>query len=897
MKINLDRVLQHAETKIQVGPDKNHQEWVTLFNKFLKIEHHRLFMYHRFGASGIEIAEIRSATIDILLRHAYAQMIAHDEKNQSHQAMALIALGGYGRGMLNPHSDIDIMFLVHQKEQSELMIKKLLYLLWDIGLKVGHSVRSPNEAISESKRDLNTCTSIAESRFISGNHALSQDFQKQFFKHCLSQDKEGYVLDKIADLEQRHQKHRNTVYLLEPHIKEGVGGLRDIFLVIWIYYFLYGYKNYYDMTKAGIINAKEYKMMMHALDFMMRTRNELHFLTNKPFDIVTLALQPQIAHNLNIKKERILDPPEAFMKHYYIHARNVHYLTKMLLEKQEVHSQLKLPFKKKYVQRHGFSFTEHEILPGTDPDIFKKNPQKLIEVFLYCVHGNYKISYALLNQIREHLYLVDKKFQSSPDILQLFLKFILHDGAICPTLRMMHECGFIGKYFPEFAAATCFVIHDLYHEFTLDEHTIQALTYLDTFKKSEEPKLARYAEVFQQIQNKDIAFFAIFFHDIGKIKGKNHPHTGAQMAREILCRMRYPDDKAARIALLIEQHLSMAHISQRRNLSEEKVIIEFAKKIVDTENLRILLLLTYADTNATNAKFWNEWKEALLWELYLKTKRYLEDKVPFLLSEMVELENTYMERLTESGISRDTATKHIKMLPFSYLQAFQPDSVAQHIQIISNIKNDDPSFLWHYIEHKNTTVLTICTKDRVGLFSDITGSIAAHHANILSAEIYTRNDSIVIDKFEIVNTHHKDILDIKIRNNISNDLRLVLQKQLSVDSLLKKKLVSSTSKIATKVFPIVQFDTEISTKATVIEIQADDEIGLLYKMSKTLGLLGINICYSKIATEKAQVFDVFYIQDKFSKKITNMSELNLIKMKIMESLNKPLKEFIEMLTP
>lgn len=889
MTINAENILKNAESKLKTDPNSSEQDHVNLFKKFLKIETQRLLMSHRSGADGLQIIKDRSDLMDVLIQHIFEFVQKQNPLQKiSSSPCSIVALGGYGRQELNPYSDIDLLFLIKKKVDldQDPLIKKILYLLWDLGFKVGQAVRTIPETIEEGKKDFKSRTAMMEARFLLGDRLHFEEFQKAFQQECLCKNVSSYVAQKLDEIKTRHEKYKNTVYLQEPHIKEGVGGLRDLASILWLYRSVHGFKSFEEMAQKNIISKDDLKIIHRTFSFLHRVRNELHFSMGKCFDILSLPLQAKAAKELGYQDTPVSKASEIFMKDYYLHARNVEQMLKVLLSRNEIQTQLKMHFPRKFVVRHGFSFTDEEISPGKDPSLFLENPFKLFEVFLYCVQGNYRLNPALTQQIREHLYLVTREIQISPQARDIFISLMGHESSIIESLRAMHETGLLGKYLPEFGKATCFVQHDFYHKYTLDEHTLKAVGFLDELKTTKDPKLEGYSKLLKEVQHRDVVFLSVFLHDIGKVEGRDHSIKGVKVADEIFKRIQYDPEKAEWIKFQIENHLIMAHLSQRRDLSEEKVIIDFAKKMEHVENLRILHLLTYADSRATGEEMWNEWKEALLWELYYKTKRYLEEKVVLLPSEVEAIKDSYTEIISKKNIALDKIKNHLDMLPVAYLQSYRPETISQHLDTIEKLKLKDPQVLWDYHEKTNTTELTVCTKDRIGLFAEIAGTLASQEANILSANIFTRKDGIVLDKFSLENRYEKSLLDARTRAKVEQGLMDIIHGKTTVQKLLKERKLSQTS--CPRNPSVITFDNEGSLGATIFEIQADDKIGFLYEVTRTFSKLGLNIHLAKIATEKNQAYDVFYITDCDGRKIDRLDVQKVISEEIEKALLSPL---------
>lgn len=915
---HLEKVLRHAEERLVLKSGAKPADILNLYKKFLKVEEHRLRMLHRAGGGGREIAQGRAQLMDVLLRHIFEAADEHYRQNHSDQTapIALVAIGGYGRSELCPHSDIDIMF-VHDSAATgpkrdpyiEAIVEQVLYTLWDVGLKVGHSTRSVSEATAQANEDMESKTSLIESRLLVGDEKLYARFRDALAKQCVRGHEEKYIAARIEDQNARHEKFGDSVFLQEPNVKEGCGGLRDFQNLIWMAFFKYGVLNLADLSKRGFLGAPEQRQLENAYDFILRLRNSMHYMTNRACDVIGLGLQPQIAVEFGYRHHDLLRRTEAFMRDYYVHSRNVFLLTNALAERMALKppkvSRLgallgRRPRKEEefdgFVMRDG-------LIAASSPATFKQEPVRLLHVFLHAQQRQAELSPELRTQIRNSLKLVNRSFQHATETRDTFLAILQHKGQVARILRMMHETEFLGKLIPEFGRLTCLVQHEFFHRYTADEHTLQVIEHLDRTIDATKPPHASYKRIFQQLERPHVLYLALLLHDVGKAANvERHAEASAEMARKVAQRLHLGADETALLLLLVRDHLKLSMFSQRRDIDDQATIDAAARVVKNEVNLDMLHLLTFADAAGTSLKTWSEWKEALLWGLYHRTKLELAgaERAKNILSRRIEELYKEVSQKLEGQLPLEEIYSHFELMPASYYINNSAEDIAKHLMLIHQFLTRQleveapedalaPVVQWESFPAQSYSLVSICTWDRLGLFSTICGSLASAELNILRAHIYTRGDHVVLDIFEVCDKNLAAVTDQRAIQSAERALERTLtnREQIDFHALLNRMRATrgERQKIREVTIPTtIEFDNDISKSRTIVEIQTEDRLGLLYTLTRTLTDLGLDISFAKVFTEKGAAIDSFYIQDQLGNKITDPDRLATIKTKLQSAI-------------
>jgi [protein-PII] uridylyltransferase len=916
---HLEKVLLHAEQRLVLKPGARPAEILSLYKKFLKVEEHRLRMAHRAGAGGREIAQGRAQVMDVILRHIFNAGAEHLRQNQSAPAVPvlLVAIGGYGRGELSPCSDIDIMFLHNSPTRGskphpyiEAIVEQVLYMLWDIGLKVGHSTRTISEAVVQANKDMQSKTSLIESRLLVGDKSLYEEFRDTLVKQCVKGHEDEYITARMEDQHVRHEKFGDTIYLQEPNVKNGCGGLRDFQNLIWMAFFKYGVLTLSDLRKKGFLEASEQRALESAYDFILRVRNSMHYMTNRPCETIGIGLQPQIAAEFGYRQHDLLRRTEAFMRDYYMHSRNVFLLTNALAERMAIKppktSRLGALLgrrARKEEQVDGFVIRNGLISAATQY-VFKEAPQRLLRVFLHAQQRGAELSPELRTLVRQNLSMVNRAFQLAPETRETLEAILQRKGQVARILRMMHETEFLGKLMPEFGRLTCLVQHEFYHRYTADEHTLQVIEHLDRIIDATEPPHASYKKIFQQLEHPHVLYLAVLLHDVGKAANvEHHAEASNEMARKVAQRLKLSADETAQLLFLVRDHLKLSMLSQRRDIDDQATIEAAARLVKNEVYLDNLLLLTFADAAGTSIKTWTEWKEALLWELYHRTKQALagQERAKNILSRRIEQLYKEVSARLKDQLPLEEIYSHFELMPASYYINTNPEEITRHLQIIHRFlmqqleveQPEDalvPVVEWESLPTQGYSQVSICTWDRLGLFSKICGSFASAELNVHNAHIYTRGDHVVLDIFHVSDKHLAAVSEPRAIQTAETMLQRTLTGKEEIDfrKILERVRAArgEIPRIREVTIPtLIEFDNEISKSRTVVEVQTEDRIGLLYAMTKTLTDLGLDISFAKISTEKGAAIDSFYVQDQLSHKITDADRLATIKNKLLATIN------------
>jgi [protein-PII] uridylyltransferase len=817
--------------------------------------------------------------------------------------MALVALGGYGRSELNPFSDLDIMIL-HEglvvagsrplPSLSKLM-DGILYPLWDLGFKVGHSVRTIAECVQVANKDMQSKTSLIESRLVIGDTRLFQKYQKTVLAKCVEGHEQEYIQARLEDQAARHKKFGNSPTMQEPNIKNGCGGLRDYQNLHWMVYFKYRARTLAEMEERELMSTAERSQLESAYDFLLLVRNELHHQVTRPVDVLSKNLQPKVAMQLGYTDRSPSKRLEQFMREFYTHSRNIYLITRTLEDRLALLPKptllpsfrqfIRVPFRTPPAEQvlDGFTFKEGKVFAVSNR-VFRDQPRRLMRVFLYAQQRGCKLHPDLVQLMRNELHLVIRSFLQDEHVRETFLEILSQRGNVGPALRAMHEVGLLGKYMPEFGRLTCLVQHEFYHQYTADEHTLVCLEELDRVWNSNDERVAKYATLFQAVERPRVLYLALLLHDSGKAAhdGK-HTEGSSQLAGHAAKRLMLDGVTTHDLRLLIDHHLVMVQVSQRRDLSDPAVIRRFAGQVQTPENLRMLTLHTYADSIATSPKLWNDFKDTLLWELYVRTSQALDGGAVTIRAEEKQKELLAEEvlRSLPRNITQEEVDAHFATLPARYFQLHSSKEILQDLtlahrfmyqQLLEGEKALEPVIAWHNEPDRGYTTVKVCTWDRGGLFSKIAGSFSANGINILTAHVFTRTDGIVLDTFCVTDAVSGNVVKGEDREKFEGLLiRALLGEEVDFPALISKQRIRRAyesledERIPTR----IEFDNDTSPDRTVMDIETEDRLGLLYTVSTVLSDLYLNISLAKICTEKGAAIDSFYIGEADGQKIAS----------------------------
>jgi len=839
---------------------------------------------HEAGGSGTEVCHLLSDMMDELNNKLFRAIIfdlAGGDAMLEH--ITLIAVGGYGRGELNPYSDIDIMFL-HDGTIPVTIVEdiaqKLLYFLWDMRLDVGYSVRMISDCIEMAAGDSTVKTALMDSRFCSGSRQLFESLIKVIFNQILPKSSDKFIKEKLSDMNIRREKYGSTVYLLEPNLKEGEGGLRDLQTALWIARVKYKFSDPRELIMKGIMVDEELDTYNAALDYLWRIRNELHYFSGRKNDQLTFDAQVHLAGFMGYKNRDQVLAVEDFMRDYYRHANKVeHFASSMVsrcIWRDEGAMKVLGYFVRRPVGEGCFVLKGELVIP--DENVVESNPFVLMRIFEMAQKHAVSLNLRVKGLIRRSLHLVNDSFRSSREVNNSFINILKAPKNVTETLRTMHHLEFLNRFIPELEHIYCKVQHDLYHIYTVDTHTLFAVEETERMLNGElTAKLPIPSAVAKQIGKRELLILSVLFHDIGKGEGGGHAEKGAAMIPPIAARLGLSAEDSERLEFLVRYHLLFAHISQRRDLNDERMIAQFARQMGVSENLKMLYLLTVADVRAVGSDVWNTWKASLFQELYEKAFSVLErgEFQQEASSERVKVVVAKVSALLEDELPAADVRQELGVMPVRLLLSNPVLLIAEQTRLLLGLKNADILMRITHQQNSGYSDFTICTFDMPGLFSRITGVMAANGINILGAQINTSKNGKVLDILQVNSPQGILVTDEQRWQKIQDDMRRVLHGEADVAELVEKRHRPSvlTSRPAPRFATQVVVDNEVSEEYTVLDIFTHDKVGLLYLITSTLTDLGLYIGVSKISTKVDQVADVFYVRDIFGQKIHNADKL------------------------
>lgn len=903
---HIEKVEAHASRVLAPAHDKHATpaELIKLYKSFIKKEEHRIRLQHLAGLSGTEVCSQRSSLLDVVLRNLFGQAL---QESQAEARVALVASGGYGRGILNPGSDIDLQFIHPERGGRDLstrtreVIEKVLYMLWDVGFKVGYGVRSLKETFQFAQKDHQTMCALIESRFITGDRILFDEFEDNFRRQCVTGREKEFLAERVRDLKERHGKASNTIHLQEPNVKSGCGGLRDYHNIIWVSYVKLGIRDLDELVRRRIFSEIAGQEIRKAHEFLLRVRNDMHYSEKNAADLLTLRLQGVVATNLGYAGKRMVQRTEVFMRDYYHHARNLYQHNLSLMERFELEQEERKPgiFSFLALQKRGrnetfdgFYSRDGFIFPEND-DIFREDSGRLIRLFQHTQLRQLKLSPQIRRLVKENYGLINRTFRYRKTNRETWEAILSRKGEVGHVLRQMHRVGFLGRYMPEFGPLTDLVQHEFFHRYTADEHTLKCLERLDELSDTRDPKLAFHQRLFHELEDPFILYLALLLHDTGRAEGtRHHAYASTELTDQVCRRLQISDKRRQMLLFLVDNHLLLWHTATTRNLDDPEVIAGFARIVRTREWLEALYLHTCADSRATNETGWTDWKESLVRQLYHATLAYFEGTDAFqthMHLPVASIRSTCTELLDDSYSGEIEA--HLSGMPGRYFNFRSPETIALHIktcrQFFRQLRKDDtgsalrPILRWVAHPEQGCSELILVSWDRRLLLAKAAGALAANGINILSADLFLRADGLVIDLFRVCTTSLTPVTSEKTIGAVSELLaRACMGEKIDFADLIRSRRKESPEPLAAwhDDFPVFAgVYNEPKRDHTSIDIQAVDRIGLLYDVFSAIGRLGLEITHARINTEKGAAIDSLCVSDGSGKKITDPAILAALK--------------------
>jgi [protein-PII] uridylyltransferase len=846
----------------------------------VETEHGHLLERHRFGLGGREIARARADLVDLVVGRA-CRMVAEDLGPTARgdlSACAVVATGGYGRQELSPHSDVDVL-LLHPGALTTArvaFVESVLPLLWDVGLEVGHAVRSIPECVELGRTDVHARNAMSEARLVTGDSELFYTFAADMQSSVYRDAKANRFFSEAMreEVAARRGRYGSVVGVLEPNLKECAGGLRDLHTIGWVGLARHGLMHFDELVRAGLVTPSEHRHALRASDVLLRVRNEIHFQTGRRLDVLSLDLQPSIAAAMGYTDRHFASAAELFMRDLYHRAEEILRVSDAFLTRADFWTESPRRFPLTWSRTVGASSARRYrirdgqlyLRPG-DEDL-GRDPLQLLEVFREAQRHDVSLSAELRERVRARLSIIDRSVRHSPDAADAFAEILRDPRGAGRALRGMHETGLLCRYVPEFRRVTLMVQHDQYHQYTIDEHTLHVLEGLDRLSVSREEGLAILRGALETVEDRAVLVLAALLHDIGKGRGAGTDHAtrGAVIAKRVCRRLGIAERKVDDVVFLVQKHLVMSRTSQRRDLSDDAVIQGFADTVETENRLNMLYVLTYADISGVAPGGWNDWKGTLLTELYLKSLPRVagQSSVPPASDARVAVEERVLREISPEFLRSDVE-EFLQHLPARYARALPPEVIASHFELTRQLGSRTVVTDWMTSKRAPYTVLTVGAPDAPGLLALLAGALTGSGLDILSLDVFTRDDGVALDVFrvgEAMGSEPVQRVPESLHALVSQSLEAALRGDLDVAAAVERQRVRQRRrrKGRTARAPEVRFEPTDALGRTPVEVRTDDEPGVLYRIASTLASLDLNISAAKAATEKNQALDIFYVE-------------------------------------
>jgi [protein-PII] uridylyltransferase len=852
------------------------------------------------GESGRKVAFARSFLIDQIIRILYDFTLTYEyqaDNPTSSEHLSVVAVGGYGRAEMAPFSDVDLLFLLPYKQTAwgEQVVEFMLYVLWDLGLKVGYSVRSVEDCLRLSRKDLTIRTALLEMRYVWGDRALYDELRTRFDKEVVAVSGPDYVEAKLGERDERHKRMGDSRYMVEPNLKDGKGGLRDLHTLYWLLKYLYRTDDVGVLVEKGVLSAAEKQRFDKAEKFLWTVRCHLHDLVGRAEERLTFDVQKPLAERLNYTDHAGSAGVERFMKHYFLTAKDIGDLTRIFCAHLEDQHQkkplLRLPkigLRRREVE--GF-VVEGDRIGFTDPKDIERDPVAILRLFQVAQKRDLDIHPEALRLITRNLRRIDKKVRNDPEANAIFLDILTSPKDPGKTLRRLNEAGVFGRFIPDFGRVVAQMQHDMYHHYTVDEHTIRAIELLASIEAgtlADEHPTSN--EIIHKVLSRRVLYASVMLHDIAKGRGGDHSVLGAKVAERLCPRLGFSEGETEATAWLVRWHLLMTNVAFKRDISDPKTIKDFCDIVQSPERLRLLLCLTVVDIKAVGPGVWNGWKGQLLRELYYSAEDFLTGgqlvgasgrRAKFARDALRKALADWSDEAFDAYAKRHydqywTGTPLEVQIDDARLVA-AADTADERYQMAA--KSDT---------FQDATDLTIYTQDHPGLFARLAGAIALLDASIVDAKIFTTKDGMALDHFTIQDRGGIAFTDATRLKRLDKMIRQTMAGEVIPRRELAKSpaMPSRTRKVFT-VAPNVLIDNNASHSHTVIEVNGRDRPGFVYDVTRALFDLKLTISSAHIATFGERAVDTFYVRDLFGHKITHEGRLKAIEDKLLDAVREP----------
>ena len=805
------------------------------------------------------------------------------------EKLSIISVGGYGRREMAPFSDVDLLFLTPYKMTpwSENVIETVLYLLWDLKLKVGHSSRSIKDCLRLGSDDYTIRTAMLEHRFVCGDINLASQLNEKLWKNLFSGTAKDFISAKLIERENRHEKHGQR-YMVEPNVKEGKGGLRDLQSLYWIAKYVYQTQNISDLVDLNVFRSDEYLQFEQAEEFLWAVRCQMHHLADRAIEQLSFDLQVEVASAMGYHDSRDQRAVEIFMQDYFRHATRVGDLTRIFLTSLEaVHAKdeplLERIFKRKPKIDNDYIVIHNRLAIKSEKE-FLTNPINLLKLFSEALRTGLLIHPNAMRLVSANLAMVNNEFRASTEAQQIFLELLLKHGNPERALRRMNELGFLAKFIPEFEPIVAMMQFNMYHSYTVDEHTIQCLKTLAQIEKGElVEELPIASSILKDGVNRKVIYIALLLHDIGKGRSDDHSILGAKIAKQVSPRLGLNKQETETVEWLVRYHLLMSDMAQKRDISDPRTVRDFAKAVQSVKRLNLLTVLTVCDIRSVGPDTWNNWKATLIRQLYAETKAILEQGAEALNREnrMTEAKKALRKKLSEWD-NKDIKIETGRHYP-PYWQGFQVDAQFAFAKLLRNLGADEIKIELTPDTDRDATRICFALSDHPGIFSRLAGALALVGANVVDARSYTSKDGFATAAFWIQDGDGSPYNQARFSR-----LRRMIEKTLSGE-VITREAIKERDKFkkrekAFKVPTSITFDNEGSEIYTIIEVDTRDRPGLLFDLTRTLANMNVYIASAVIATYGEQVVDSFYVKDMFGLKFHSESKQKKLEQNLRQAI-------------
>ncbi|MBO9574573.1 MAG: [protein-PII] uridylyltransferase [Sphingobium sp.] len=855
----------------------------------------------RHPTLGRESVTAQAFLMDQVIRILFDATVAHIHPINNPTAaerLSIAAVGGYGRGEMAPYSDVDIGFITPYKPTAwtEQVIESMLYVLWDLGLKVGHSSRSVDETIRMAKSDLTIRTALLEARFIWGDRGTFEDARQRFMDQVMRDTARAFVAEKLVERDNRHKLMGDSRYVVEPNVKEGKGGLRDLHTLFWIGKYVNRVSSVAELVDVGLLTKAELSQFQRAENFLWAVRCHMHNVSKRAEDRLTFDLQIEVAKRMGFTEKRGRSPVERFMHLYFLTAKTVGDLTGVFLahldDQMAKRGRRYLPsFFAKPRKLDGFVLERGRIsIP--DDEFLRADPVRMIEIFALADKNEIEIHPNAMRALNRDAVLITPKVRTDPKANALFMSVLTSPRDPQTVLRWMNEAGVFGRFVPDFGRVVAQMQFDMYHHYTVDEHTIRAIGLLNRIEKGdlkEDHPIG--TAILHKINSRRVLYVAVLLHDIAKGRGGDHSILGAEIAMKLCPRLGLSAAETETVAWLVRWHLLMSATAFKRDLSDYKTIMDFCEVVQSPERLRLLLLLTIVDIRAVGPGVWNGWKRQLLTDLYEAAEELIRPGH----KQRGRQERIEAKRLALSerlGISETPFDELVKRFPQSYWIA-EPDDVLEHnARHLLAAGESQLSITAEPYPERGATLVTVYAADHPGLFYRVAGAIHLAGGNIIDARIHTLRDGSALDNFLVQDPFGGKFDNPDQLKRIENSIRDALENRQKLMKGLDKRPLPRTRAEAFEVAPQVIIDNKASNRFTVVEVMARDRPALLASLAYALFQSKLVVHSAHVATFGERAADSFYVTDLFGDKVESKSRLATIERRLLEAATNQAEEVL-----